>query len=150
MEFREGATVIATATLSGGTATFQTSVLTGGSHAIVAAYLGDGNYAAAQSSAVTQTVTKVSTSVAVAIDPGSLVFGASVPIVVTVGPVPAGGQGPSGNVYFWDGATLLGSQALAGGSATFLATGLVAGAHVLGVSFDGDVNYGGPSGRTPS
>ena len=127
VEFREGATVLGTATLSGGTATFTTSALAGGSHAVVAAYLGDGNFAAAQSSAVTQTVTKVSTSVAVAIDPGSLVFGASVPIVATVGPVPAGGQGPSGNAYFWDGAMLLGSQALTGGSATFLATGLAAG-----------------------
>jgi hypothetical protein len=136
--------VLGTAALSGGTAAFGTSALGGGSHTVVAAYLGDGNYAPATSAGITQPVAKVSTSVDVAIDPLSLVFGSSVAIVAMVGPIPAGGQGPAGNVYFWDGATLLGHQPLAGGTATFVATGLAAGAHVLGASFDGDANYGGP------
>jgi hypothetical protein len=49
--FSDGQTVLATADLSGGAATYSTSSLAAGSHSITAAYTGDGDFAGSQASA---------------------------------------------------------------------------------------------------
>jgi probable HAF family extracellular repeat protein len=56
--FGSGKNVLGTATLSGGTATFSTSVLKVGIHNIIATYAGDDNYASSKSPKVAQIVTK--------------------------------------------------------------------------------------------
>jgi hypothetical protein len=55
--FFDGASPLASVALAGGTAVCRTSALAPGSHAITAAYAGDGNFAAAVSPAWTQAVT---------------------------------------------------------------------------------------------
>jgi hypothetical protein len=55
--FRDGATVLGSAALQNGTATFSTAGLTAGSHAIQAAYAGDVSFAPSASAILTQTIT---------------------------------------------------------------------------------------------
>ena len=145
MEFREGTKVLGTVPLEFGTATFQTSKLAGGAHSIVAAYLGSETHSTAESTAASQAVARSTATVSVSVDPASLVYGLTVPVVATVGPVPAGASAPSGSVDFLDGATLLGSAPLSGGSAVFYATGLSGGAHPLSATYGGDGNYDAPT-----
>jgi hypothetical protein len=52
----DGTTKLGTGTLSGGTATFTTSTLGDGVHSITAVYGGDTNFAASNSSVLSQTV----------------------------------------------------------------------------------------------
>jgi autotransporter-associated beta strand protein len=54
--FMDGTAVLGSSSLSGETATFQTSSLSTGSHQITAVYSGDANFAASTSSTLTQTV----------------------------------------------------------------------------------------------
>ncbi|WP_207220062.1 Ig-like domain repeat protein, partial [Emticicia agri] len=54
--FKEGSTILGTATLSGGIAKFNTSLLTVGTHSITAEYGGDGSNAASTSGAVSQVI----------------------------------------------------------------------------------------------
>lgn len=54
--FKDGATVLGTAALTGSSAALTTSSLSAGSHSITAVYSGDANFAAATSPALTQSV----------------------------------------------------------------------------------------------
>jgi hypothetical protein len=54
--FMDGATILGTGTLSGGTAIFSTSALTAGNHNIIAVYAGNSSYVGSTSTAITQTV----------------------------------------------------------------------------------------------
>jgi autotransporter-associated beta strand protein len=54
--FMDGTLVLGTGTLSGGTATFQTTTLSVASHQIIAVYSGDTNFTGSTSAALTQTV----------------------------------------------------------------------------------------------
>jgi sugar lactone lactonase YvrE len=56
VQFRDGATVLGTATLSSGSAVFATSILAAGSHSITAVYSGDANTAASTSGQLAQVV----------------------------------------------------------------------------------------------
>src|SRR6266403_5059319 len=57
---------------------------------------------------------------------------------------PASGSGiPTGTVTFNDGATALGTGTLSGGIATFMTSGLGAGAHSITAVYGGDANFGG-------
>jgi hypothetical protein len=56
VEFREGAVVLGSGSLSGGTASFTTSALTVGTHPITAFYLGDSNHSASNSAPLNQVV----------------------------------------------------------------------------------------------
>ena len=51
---------------------------------------------------------------------------------------------PTGNVDFYDGATLLGTRQLAGGIATFTTSTLTTGTHALAAQYSGDTRYAAP------
>src|SRR6267142_339131 len=69
-------------------------------------------------------------------------FGQDVTFTATV--KPASGSGiPTGTVTFNDGATALGTGTLSGGIATFMTSGLGAGAHSITAVYGGDANFGG-------
>lgn len=70
--FQDGSTVLGTASLVGGQATFATSALAAGSHAISAVYVGSTNIAGSTSAAVTETVTATTTTVAINAGGGSV------------------------------------------------------------------------------
>src|SRR6266436_1257975 len=69
-------------------------------------------------------------------------FGHAVTFTATV--KPASGSGiPTGTVTFNDGATALGTGTLSGGIATFMTSGLGAGAHSITALYGGDASFGG-------
>ena len=126
--FKAGATVLATVTVgSAGTATFTSSSFTVGTHAITAVYSGDSNYAGSTSPAFSQVVQKAATATSLASSVNPSVFGQSVTLTATVSVVAPGSGTPTGTVHFYDGATLLGSHALASGVAAFSTTKLTTG-----------------------
>jgi hypothetical protein len=71
----------------------------------------------------------------------SLNFGDAETISVTLTPSMSGRPAPTGNVSFYDGATLLGSAGLSGNSASFATSQLAVGTHTITAVYAGDGNY---------
>ena len=86
-----------------------------------------------------------STSLSSSANPG--IFGSSVTFTATVtGP----GGTPTGSVTFYDGASSLGSNALASGTATLSTSALTVGSHSISAVYGGDANYGTSTSSTLS
>ena len=66
VKFYDGATLLATESITGNTTTFTTTTLAVGSHPISAVYQGDANYAQSTSLTATETITALSTTTALA------------------------------------------------------------------------------------
>src|SRR6266550_2742799 len=134
--FNDGATALGTGTLSGGIATFMTSGLGAGAHSITALYGGDASFGGGASPVLTQTINKAasstsvtssvlmqtinstaSTSSVVASSNNPSMIGTAVTLTATV-TSPVTGP-PTGTVTFQDGASMLGTGTLSGGTATF-------------------------------
>jgi hypothetical protein len=143
--FKDGATVLGTGNITGGTATLTTSALLPGQHSLVAQYGGDSDNEAAASLALTQTVQQRTTTTLQSSTNPALTAQA-VTLTATVG---NGGTSAvaTGAVIFSDGATVLGTATLdVNGVATFVAASLGAGQHVLTASYAGDtLNIGSSS-----
>jgi hypothetical protein len=138
--FKDGATVLATGALSGGTARFTTSALGAGNHSITAVYNGDTNDQGSTSSALTETVNRAGTSTTLASSANPSVNGQAVTITATVAAVSPGAGTPTGTVTFMDGATVLATGALSGGTARFTTSALGAGKHSIAAVYNGDTN----------
>jgi hypothetical protein len=143
VNFTDGSTVIATVPLDGtGKAATTTSSLSVGSHPITASYAGDGNFLASTSPAGTQVVNKSPTTTAVAVAPGSSVFGQTVTLTANVVASSGGAGTPSGAVTFIDGATTLGSGTLDNnGKASLSVNSLSVGTHSIAAKYAGDTNF---------
>jgi hypothetical protein len=149
--FKDGATTLGTVAVSNsGVAVFQTTTLSTGTHSITAAYQGDADYASSVSPAVTETVNKIATSVAVSPSANPATAGAAVVFAVTV--TAANSTSPNiaitGQVTLMDGATAIGSATLAAlGSGPATATvnislsTLSTGSHAITAVYNGDANY---------
>jgi hypothetical protein len=135
VQFLDGATVIGTATLSGGLAALSTAALAAGSHSITAVYSGDGKYAGATSGAISQTV-KATTTTVLSASTTTAVAGQTVTFTATVSPSAA-----TGSVQFLDGATVIGTATLSGGSATLSTSTLTVGSHSVTASYGGAAGY---------
>ncbi|WP_030355944.1 Ig-like domain-containing protein, partial [Streptomyces scopuliridis] len=114
----DGATLLGTATLSGGVATFNVSTLSVGSHSLTAVYNGSSNFTGSTSPVDIQTVTQAATTTMLTSAPDPSVFGQPKTLTATVTAVPPGAGTPTGTVSFFDGATLLGTATLTGGVTT--------------------------------
>jgi hypothetical protein len=149
--FTDNGGFLGTGPLSAGKATFSTNMLTGGSHSIGANYGGNTNFIAS-SGTVTQNVnTAASTTAVVSSSPlvsgkPTSTYGQNVIFTATVA-VPGGLAAPTGNVNFFDGATLLGSGTITASSPPYTAVfqtltpGLNAGTHTITAKYAGDTNY---------
>lgn len=140
--FNDGATVLATAPLSGtAQASFTTSALAGGSHTITAVYSGDSKFGSSTGTVV-QVVNKLGTSTIVASAPNPSVYGSRVTLSATVTSTNPKAGTPTGMVSFNDGATSLGSVSLGGdGTANFPTSTLGAGTHSITAVYVGDTNF---------
>jgi N-acetylneuraminic acid mutarotase len=136
VQFLDGTISLGTATIAGGAATLAVSTLTAGAHSITAVYSGSANYAGSTSAAVAQTVNKAASSLMLASSANPSTFGQSVVLTATMSPGAA-----TGTVQFLDGATSLGTAALASGSATLAISTLTAGAHSITAVYSGDANF---------
>jgi hypothetical protein len=126
--FKDGTTVLGTVALVSGHASFSTSTLTVANHTIVATYLGSGSFNASAAGMHQLVYSKVTLTGG----PNPSVYGQRVTFTANVSPVPA-----SGTVTFRDGATILGSAGVSGGTATLSTSALAAGAHSITASFSG-------------
>ena len=134
--FYSGATALGTGIIRDGFATLTTTGLPAGTDSITAQTSGDANYAAATSSAVSNTVGKAAGALAApTVSPMNTVFGASVTITQAVTP------GETGTVTFYSGATVLGTGIIRDGFAALTTTGLPAGTDSITAQSSGDANY---------
>jgi hypothetical protein len=143
VSFFDGATLLGTASIAGGVGTFTTSNLSVGSHALTAVYGGDTNFTGSVSPVDTQTVTQAATTTTLTSAPDPSVLGMPKVLTATVTAVPPGSGTPTGNVDFFDGATLLGTNPLSGGVATLVTSTLSVGSHNLTAVYSGDANFSG-------
>ena len=139
--FLDGATSLGTVSLSGGAATLSTSALALGSHSIGAVYNGDGNYQASTSSVLTQTVNKGATTTAVTSSANPSLPGQSVTFTAAVSVTSPASGTPIGTVTFKDGATVLGSGTLSGGTASVTTAALAVGNHMIKAVYGGDGDF---------
>ena len=122
--FLLGSTVLGTATLVGGVASYTTTAfqLPVGTLTITAQYSGSPQYNAS-SSTFTHTVNPAATTTTVASSANPAVYGQAVTFTAIVAPVAPGAGIPTGTVEFYLGSTLLGSGTLdATGSASYTTT----------------------------
>ena len=136
-----GATQIGSYPVSNGAATFTISNLPTGSNALSARYSGSFSY-----NSSTGTLTQVvqpATTTTLSSSPNPSVYGSAAVLTATVSPATA-----TGNVQFFNGATLLGSAALASGQAQLTTTNLPTGSDSLTAVYSGDANDAGSTSST--
>ena len=142
--FLDGTTVLDTAHLSGGMASYTTSAfaLGVGSNSITVSYSGNSSLAASTSAVLAQTVNQDPTSTKVATSSSSVVYGKSVTFTATVTANSPGSGTPTGTVTFYDGTNVLGMGTLnSSGKATFTTSALATGTHSITAEYGGNTNY---------
>jgi hypothetical protein len=141
VQFTDGATVLATVPVSGGSASYSTTTLAQGSHTLGVAYSGDATYMS-QSATVPETVLAASTVALVSNVNPSLV-GQSVTFTASVTPSSA-----TGTVQFLDGGTMIGTASVSSGAASFATASLVKGGHSITATYAGDASDAAASSGT--
>jgi len=139
--FRDGATVLGTATLVNGSASISISTLAAGSHPLTALYGGSATFAASTSAVVTQVVNApaaAATTTTLTSTPNPSTTGQAVTLRATV--TSATGV-PTGTVTFREGATVLGMADLVNGSASISISTLAVGTHSLTALYDGSATF---------
>jgi RHS repeat-associated protein len=134
-----GNSILATLSLSGGSATWTVSNLGPGTHTITAAYGGDSNFGTSTSSSLTQTVQQAGTSLVVASSANPAVFGQAVTFTATLTVNSPGAGSPTGTISFLDGTASLGTVTLgSGGQAVLSLPGLPVGSHTITAVYAGN------------
>jgi hypothetical protein len=136
IQFKEGTTVLGTATLSGGLASISPGTLPVGTHSITAVYSGDGNYLGGTSVVLAESIVKGSSSATLTSSLNPSINGQPVTFAAMVSPSFA-----TGTVQFLDGSTVLGTVTINGGSAALSRSNLAIGAHSITAVYSGDGNY---------
>jgi hypothetical protein len=150
VKFMEGNTQLGSASISAGSATFQTSALTQGLHTITAVYAGDVNHTGSISAGLIQLVNvgtqSTTTTLAFVVNgrnPGqaenSVRRNETVTFTATVDPA----SGPTGTVTFADGAQILGSATLSSGKAVLTTSSFFIGERKITAIYSGDTTYAG-------
>jgi YVTN family beta-propeller protein len=143
VKFYSSGTLIGSATLSGGVATFTTASLAAGGHSMTAVYEGATKFAGSTSPALTQTVkpAATTTSVTSSLNPSGL----GQPVTFTAKVTSPCGT-PTGTVSFYNGSNSLGSETLSGGVASLTISTLTSGTHKITASYGGATDFGTSSG----
>src|SRR5262249_10992759 len=97
------ATVLGTAPLAGGSASFTISTLAGGAHTLTAVYSGSDDFAKSTSAAVTQNVRDSASATTMTANPATVRRGRDVVLTATVTAVAPAVGTPTGTVTFIDG-----------------------------------------------
>ncbi|GAA4481560.1 hypothetical protein GCM10023094_29960 [Rhodococcus olei] len=140
VEFKDGATVLGSAPVTGGTATLNHTFTANGTHSITAVYGGDATHHPSTSAAgpvevTTDPVIVDSTTTVTA--PATAKTGTAVDLTAAVAPA-----GATGTVQFKDGATDIGAPVpVTDGSATLNHTFTTTGAHAITAVYSGDATH---------
>jgi Bacterial Ig-like domain (group 3) len=139
VEYLNGTTVLATMTLTSGSARFVTTKLPSGTNVITAVYLGDSSHSGSTSLPVNQFVlTATTTALTSSVNPS--IYGNAVTFSATV--TSALGAPPNGeSVTFMLGTTVLGTAALSNGTANFPISTLGAGTKAVKAVYGGDATF---------
>ncbi|HEY1473322.1 MAG TPA: Ig-like domain repeat protein [Pseudolabrys sp.] len=148
--FMDGAAIIGSGTLAGGTASTAVSSLSVGSHNLTAVYSGDASFATSTSPIVTEKVNKGTTTTIVTGSPNPSAPAQLVTFTATVAPVAPAAGIPSGTVTFNDGGSPLGSVTLSNKSASLTTSALSPGIHAITAVYNGDGNFVGSTSSTLS
>jgi uncharacterized delta-60 repeat protein len=143
--FRDGNTVLGTASVVGGQARWTTSALAVGAHdQITASYSGNSSFAASTSAPLVQSVVAAPTTTVLNSSANPAPFGQAVTFTAHVYPVAPGAGVPTGIVTFLDGATVLGNRPLSHGVATLTVwRPLSAGPHQIRAIYYGSTDFTG-------
>jgi hypothetical protein len=138
VRFFDGATLLGSRTLSSGSASLTTAGLAAGAHTIEARFDGDASFEPGTASSPHTVNTAAATpAIAISSNRNPANVGQSVTLTANIS-MPAGAV--TGTVEFYDGVTLLGTSAIAAGSATFTTTSLAAGSHAMTVRYLGSAS----------
>jgi hypothetical protein len=132
VRFFDGATLVGTATLSGGTATLVTGGLTAGTHGVEARYDGDASFETGtrtESHVVNTAAATPAITITSSRQPAGVGQSTTLTATITVA--------TSGTIGFYDGNTLLGTGTIASGRATLATSSLAAGSHAITARFQG-------------
>lgn len=136
--FYDGASWLASSTLSSGTASFTSAALPVGSHAITVKYSGDTSFASATSNTVTEVINAVASTTTLTSTPNPAADGQLVTVAATV----TSAVSATGKVTFYDGSTSLGTSTLNGtGVASIATSALASGSHSLTAQYNGDAGH---------
>lgn len=139
--FMNGATVLGTGTLSGGSATFVTGTpLTAGASEIAAVYSGDPNFAGSTSKKLRQLVKKAVPTITLSSSPNPSVY--LQPVSFTAVLMSSAGWPLDGEtVAFMEGAREVGSAPMYSGVAAIMTEALPVGSHNIKAVYAGDSDY---------
>jgi hypothetical protein len=142
--FSEGATPLGTTAVGtvGGQqqASIVVSSLGVGTHTITATFNPATGFQTSTND-VTQTVTKVPTTVSLGSSATTITVGTSVTFTAQVVPTTAVALTPTGTITFRSDGTLLGSVAAGAGAVTFPTTALTVGTHTITADYSGDASF---------
>ena len=144
MTFKDGTTVLGTASVANDRAVLLVSNLAIGNHAITATYGGDTNFAGS-SAALSETVTPQIVATTIVIQPitSTAIVGQQIALSANVTPA-VGTATPDGSVTFRDGATLLGAVKIdPSGHSLLLIDTLGTGNHTITATFGGSGIFAG-------
>jgi large repetitive protein len=134
VHFYNGAALLGSAGVSGGTATLNLPGFAVGTYSLTAQYGGDSSHSAATSPAVNFAV-KTTSSIVVTSSLNPSLSGQSVTFTAAVTPASA-----TGTVQFLDGGAQIGAATIASGTASFSTSSLASGQHSITASYGGDAN----------
>ncbi len=135
--FRDGLTLLGTANVSDGIATFTTASLAAGTHTFMVYYGGDGDTTTTMAVARLQ-VNAAATTVDLSSSPTTSLAGQSITLTAQVGVVAPGVAVPSGTVAFYRGSTLVGTGTVSSGVASVTTQKLTAGTYHFTAVYRGD------------
>jgi hypothetical protein len=141
INFLDGTTLIGSASVTNNSAALTTSSLAVGSHSITASYSGDSNFNGGTSNVLSQTVNAATSTTSLTSSANPSVVGQSVLFTATV--TGQFGGTATGTVSFMNGAKVLGTAPLSGGTAGFSITFVTAGARSITAVYSGDGNFSG-------
>ena len=138
--FNNGSTSLGSKNLSSGAATLKISTLNVGTSTITATYAGDAAHSGSTSKSLKQVVDKATTTTAVVSSLNPSNVGQKVKFTATV---TSSTTTPTGSVKFMDGTTLLATETLAAGKASYTTTTLTQGTHNITAVYEGTTNITG-------
>jgi hypothetical protein len=114
-----------------------------GTKPVKAVYEGDTNFATSSSKAVSQVISKATSTTTLTSSKNHSTYGQPLTFTATVAPQFSGT--PTGNVVFKDGAKTLKTVTLRGGVASYTTSKLTHGTHNITATYNGSASFSGSS-----
>jgi len=138
----DGTSVIGSASLNAGQASFTVSDMAVGTHTVSVSYSGDASFQGSTSPTVTQSITLAASQVSLVSSVNPAAFGQALTLTATVTPELSSIKLlPSGTVTFTDAGVSLGTVALNSGVASLALSKLAIGTHSISAAYSGDSNF---------